>query len=153
MHRQRTWLKIFTTLLFLSIPHIGQAALNIKLSLSCNIIFDNYSGFKDTSISKDIVLTNYKHKPGGMIKISELHGFEFWAMIYSVQRINNQTLINSFQVAIKDKATNLFMHALSDIVFTTNTTPNQARISLVDYWGNGQEEKGELLFECRNLRP
>ncbi len=151
MHRQRIWLKIFTTLLFLSIPHIGQAALNIKLSLSCNIIFDNYSGFKDTSITKDIVLTNYKHKPGGMIKISELNGFEFWAMIYSVQKINDQTFINSFQVAIKDKANNLFMHALSDLVFTPNATPNQARISLVDYRGNGQEEKGELLFECRHL--
>ena len=128
------------------------ASSQMNLELSCNIVFDHYSGI-DTTTSRDVTLSNYKHKPGGMIKVSESGDFEFWVMTHSVQKINNQTLINNFQVAIKEKKSQLFMHALSDSVFSPGQSPHHARISLISYHPDQSIETGELLFECRHFEP
>jgi hypothetical protein len=69
-------------------------------------------------------------------------------MAHSVQTMQDQSFINNFQVAIKDKESGLFMHALSDTSHSLIHPPHAARISLVDYHTETGLEKGELLFEC-----
>jgi hypothetical protein len=122
-----------------------------KLELSCNVIFDHYAGNESVAINKDIVLTNYNHKPEIMVSVAEKSGYEFLAMINSVQQINNQSVINNFQVVIKSKIHNLSMSALSDSVYTPGKLPQHARIDLADYHDGRQMEKGSLLFECRHF--
>jgi hypothetical protein len=121
------------------------------LELSCNIIFEHYAGIGDISINKDIVLMSHDSKPEEMIKVAEKGDYEFWAAIYSVQQINDQRVINNFRVTVRDKTNNLSVSALSDSVYASGKFPHHARIDLVRYQNDGQEKKGELLFECRHF--
>ncbi len=86
----------------------------IPLHLQCGIYYSDFEGIEHAAKSFKIVLTEMKHKPGGRILLSQTDDYEFWVMTHSVQTINGQQFINNFQVAIKDKASKLFMHALSD---------------------------------------
>lgn len=121
------------------------------LELSCNIIFEHYAGIGDISISKDIVLMSHDNKPEEVIKVAEKGDYEFLAAIYSVQQINDQSVINNFRVTVRDKTNNRSVSALSDSVYTPGRFPHHARIDLVRYQDDGQEKKGELLFECRHF--
>lgn len=123
----------------------------IPLKLQCNISFMDFDGIGHAAKSVEIILTALKHKPGGMILVSQTDNYEFWVMTHGVQTINGQVFINNFQVAIKDKVSKLFMHALSDTSHTPGSPPKHARISLVDYYPDSSLEKGELLFECSHI--
>ena len=124
---------------------------NISLRLQCNISFRNFDGIALAAKTVEIELTELKHNPGGMIQVSHTDDYEFWVMTHTVQTINGQRFINNFQVAIKDKASKLFMHALSDSSYTPEKSPKHARISLVDYYPDSFLEKGELFFDCRHI--
>ena len=123
----------------------------IPLRLQCNISFRDFDGIAYAVKTVEIELTELKHKPGGMILVNQTDNYEFWAMIHGVQMINGQRFINNFQVAIKDKNSKLFMHALSDTSHTPGRYPKHARISLVDYYPDSFLEKGELFFDCRHI--
>ncbi len=123
-----------------------------ELKLQCNIIYNNYDNIEHTAKTVEVTLNNYKHKSGGMIRIIQTKDYEFWVMTHGIQKIHDRTFINTFQVAIKTKGNNLFMHALSDITHSPENPPKQARISLVNYYPNSSLEKGELLFECRSIQ-
>lgn len=120
------------------------------LALSCNIIFDHFAGIGNAAISKDIVLTSSDLRNQGLM-VADRKGYEFWAMIHSVQQTGSHSVINNFQVAIRDKINNLFMSALSDSVHTPGQSPHYARITLAVTQGNGEDESGDLLFECRHF--
>jgi hypothetical protein len=122
-----------------------------RLKLTCNIIFDHYAGVENSGITKDVVLQSNGHKTNGMVKVAEANGYEFLVMIYSTQRINNQSVLNNFQVMIKDKIHNLSMSALSDSVYVPGQLPHHARIDLTDDSNDTHAEKGDLLFECRHF--
>jgi hypothetical protein len=124
---------------------------NYHLKLECTVTFNNYDGVDNASLGAEIVLTNAKHNPGGSVQVSQTDDYEFWVMAHGVQTTNDQRLINSFQVAIKDKTTNTFMHALSDSNYSPAGGPEHARISLIDYHPNSFLEEGELMFECRRI--
>ncbi|MCP4117880.1 MAG: hypothetical protein GY737_21260 [Desulfobacteraceae bacterium] len=111
----------------------------------------DFDGIDHAVKSVEVILKELKHKPGGMILVSQTEDYEFWVMTHGVQTINGRVFINNFQVAIKDKASKLFMHALSDTTHTSERPPKHARISLVDYYPDSSLEKGELLFECRHI--
>lgn len=128
-----------------------QGEPQVSLKLLCNIAFSNFDNIEYSAKTKEITLTNMKHKPGGMQLVTQTSGYEFWAMIHGVQTMNDQCFINNFQVAIKHKTSQLFMHALSDTSHTPGNIPKHARVSLVDYHTNSSLEKGELLFECRHI--
>lgn len=119
-----------------------------KIELKCSINITNYNGVDHASISKKVPLTALKHQVGGTVLVSQTNALEFWAMSHGQQTINGQTFINNFQVAIKDKKTGLFMHALSDKTNSPNKQALKARISLVTYFQDSFLEEGELLFEC-----
>jgi len=119
------------------------------LSLTCDISFDNFDSIDIAQTSKNIILTQAKHKPDAMKQVSQTSGYEFWVMTHGVQSIAGQEFVNNFQVAIKDKASQLFMHALSDTSHNPEFQPEKARISVVDYHSGTTLEKGELIFECR----
>jgi len=138
-------------LLFACFTTIAPASnLELNLTLQCNIAFTNYNNVEHATITKTTKLTNYKHKEGGAVLVSQTDDYEFWAMVHGVQEINNKKFINNFQVAIKNKHNNVFMHALSDTTHTAERAPKQARLSLVDYHPDSFLEKGELFFECLN---
>jgi len=118
------------------------------LQLQCTINISNYNGVDHASISKDIKLAQLKHKAGGAVLVSQTDDYEFWAMTHGQQTIKNVVFFNNFQVAIKDKKRNLFMHALSDTSNLPDITPVKARLSLVKYFEESFVEEGELLFEC-----
>lgn len=122
-----------------------------KLELSCNIVFDHYAGNDYVAINKDVVLVNHNHKPERTVKVAEKSGYEFLATIYGVQQIGNQSVINNFQVMIKDKTHNLSMSALSDSVYISGQFPRHARIDLADDHNDGQVGSGSLFFECRHF--
>ena len=122
----------------------------IEIKLQCDILFKNYNAIDHASTSKPITLNAIKHKEGGSQLVAQTDDYEFWVMIHGIQRINKVDFINSFQVAIKQKSSGLFMHALSDMNSSSKGKPKLARISLVDYHPNSFLEKGELLFECRS---
>lgn len=124
----------------------------VPLNLTCDISFSNYDNIDNAVTTKDIILTQAKHKPDGMKQVTQTSGYEFWVMIHGVQSIAGQKFINNFQVAIKDKASQLFMHALSDTSHNPEVQPEKARISLVDYHSGTTLEKGELIFECRRKK-
>ncbi len=87
----------------------------------------------------------------GKIGVYQNNNYEFWVMTHSIQKLNTQKFINNFQVAIRHKTSNLFVHALSDSSFNPEKCPKHARISLVDYQQGTFLEKGKLCFECMNL--
>ena len=121
---------------------------DFELNLQCDIAFSNYEGVESSSISKSVTLSNFKHKNGGTALVSQSDHYEFWAMVHGVQSINDKRFVYNFQVAIKDKKTGVFMHALSDSSYKPDQAPNHARISLVEYHPDSFLEKGELFFEC-----
>lgn len=129
----------------------NQTSSDISLDLVCNISFRNFANIENSAITKEITLTQIKHKPGGMKLVTQTSNYEFWAMIHGVQTINGQQFVNNFQVAIKQKSSQLFMHALSDTSHTASVRPKHARVSLVNYHPESNMEKGELLFECRHI--
>lgn len=124
----------------------------ISLHLTCNIAFSHFNAIKSAHITKNITLTQVKHKTGGMKLVSQTADYEFWVMTHAVQMLNEQKFINNFQVAIKHKSTQLFFHALSDTSHSADKQPQTARISLVDYYPDSTLEKGELFFECHQAR-
>jgi hypothetical protein len=130
----------------------GQDNMINKVKLQCNITFSNYDNIEYTAKTVEVALNNYKHKSGGMIMVTQTKDYEFWVMTHGIQKINKRAFINTFQVAIKKKGNNLFMHALSDITHSPENPPKQARISLVDYDSNSSLEKGELCFECMSIK-
>jgi hypothetical protein len=71
-------------------------------------------------------------------------------MTHGVQTIGNERFINSFQVAVKHKASKIFSHALSYRSFSAANQPKYARISLVEYYPDSLLEQHEVLFECEN---
>jgi hypothetical protein len=118
------------------------------LMLNCTIISRDFSDIKDTTISQEAVINALKHKPGGAAKVTTIEPYEFWVMVHSMM-LGEQPKIINFQVAIKDRRTNQFMHALSNTSIDGANPINMARISLVEYYPDSMLEKGELLFECR----
>lgn len=121
---------------------------NTEIKLLCSINLANYDGIQHAAVSKEISLTALKHLKGGAVLVSQTNKHEFWAMIHGQQTLNNLTFINNFQVAIKNKKSGLFMHALSDTNHNPESKPKKARLSLIDYASNSFLEKGELIFEC-----
>ena len=71
-------------------------------------------------------------------------------MTHGIQTIGNERFINSFQVAVKNKQSKMFSHALSDRSFSAVNQPEYARISLVEYYPDSLLEKNEILFECES---
>ena len=124
---------------------------SFTLPLQCNIAFTNFDNIEHASTSAVITLTELKHKRGGFILVFQTANYEFWVMTHGVQTINDRQFVNNFQVAIKHKASKLFMHALSDSSHTPETPPRHARISIVDYYPDSSLEKGELSFECHSI--
>jgi hypothetical protein len=124
----------------------------ISLDLQCTVAFSSFDQIDDQSKSGEITLTDMKHRPGGMIRFTQTKAYEFWVMTHSVQSMSERSFINNFQVAIKDKESGLFMHALSDTSRSINHPPNAARISLVNYHAETGLEKGELFFECNHQK-
>lgn len=100
-------------------------------------------------MTEELVLTNFKHKPGGIRLVTQTGEYEFWVMTHNIQTINNKRFVSNFQVAIKHNSSRLFIHALSDTTHTAGSSPKHARISIVEYQPDSFIEKGELLFECR----
>ena len=123
----------------------------LHLELNCTTSFNNFDNIENAVTSSQVTLTAAKHQPGGMQLVTQTSTYEFWVMAHGVQTINRQKFINNFQVAIKHKDSQLFMHALSDTSHTPDIPPKHARISLVDYHPDSTLEKGELLFECRRI--
>lgn len=134
--------------LFLSGVASHAASQPEPLKLQCTVNISNYNGVDHASVSKDIVLSQLKHKAGGAVLVSQTDDYEFWAMIHGQQTIINMAFFNSFQVAIKEKKSGLFIHALSDTSNLPDITPAKARLSLVKYAEDSFLEEGELLFEC-----
>lgn len=126
-------------------------AKHSQLNLRCQIHFTNYHGIKQASSGVNASLKNIKNQEGGAVLATQTKDFEFWVMSHGQQNINGKIFINNFQVAIKDKKSGFFMHALSDSVYTPDKKPSSARISLVDYHPGSLLEKGELFFECKSL--
>jgi len=124
------------------------AGSDIRLDLQCTINISNYNGVKHASITKNVSLTALKHRLGGAVLVSQTDEYEFWAMIHGVQTTGDSAIVNNYQVAIKDKGTGVFMHALSDTTHNANVRPVSARLSLVSYNKNTFLEEGELIFEC-----
>lgn len=124
------------------------AANNWKLDLRCSVHVSNFNNIEKATVSKDVTLKHLKHQADGAVLVTQTDDYEFWVMTHSQQSINNQKFINNFQVAIKQKKTGLFMHALSDSSYSPAENPHKARISLVDYHPDSFMEKGELFFEC-----
>ena len=125
------------------------AKSNISITLQCNINFSNYDGIDHATTSRSITLNAIKHIENGSKLVAQTDGYEFWVMIHGVQKLNGVDFINTFQVAIKQKSSGLFVHALSDFNTSPNSQPTQARVSLVSYHPNTFLESGELLFECK----
>ncbi len=119
-----------------------------ELNLNCTIISADYRGIHDILITKKVKLIGLKHQPNGAVKVASYGNFDFWVMIYGMKLDGVEPVIMNFQVAIKDRRSDQFMHALSDTSFDKNKPPQMARISLVEYHPNSMVEKGELLFEC-----
>ena len=70
---------IFIVCLLLS-SVVSYAANKLKpLQLQCTINISNYNGVDHASISKDIELTQLKHKAGGAVLVSQTDDYEFWA--------------------------------------------------------------------------
>lgn len=130
--------------------HSGKETLSQHhaLMLNCTITAQDFSGLKDTAISKETVISGMKHEPGGAVKIATLAPYEFWVMVHGTVLSKPSRILN-YQVAIKDKRTNQFFHALSETSPDSAHPPRSARISLVEYHPNSMMEKGELFLECK----
>lgn len=128
-----------------------QVNTNISLKLLCNVAFSNFDNIDHSVKTEEVMLTAIKHQRGGMLLVTQTRNYEFWVMTHGIQTINNKRFINNFQVAIKHKASQLFMHALSDTSHTPGMLPKHARVSLVNYHHDSNLENGELLFECRRI--
>lgn len=141
--------KLMFIALFL-LSNVASHAVNKPepLLLQCTINVSNYNGVEHASISKDIELVELKHKAGGAVLVSQTDEYEFWAMTHGLQTINDVTFFNTFQIAIKDKKSSLFMHAMSDTSNSPDKKPVKARLSLVKYFERSFLEEGELLLEC-----
>ena len=119
-----------------------------KLTLACVVSIKNFEGIEHASTQHDIALSSLKHKKNGAKLVTQTDNFEFWAMIHGSQKANNIVFYKNFQVAIFDKKSNRFYHALSDENVDQNTQPKRSRLSIVEYHENSFLESGELLFEC-----
>lgn len=126
----------------------GQIDPSGPLVVNCTVMSRDFSELNDTLFSKEAVLSKMKHQPGGAVNITNIGPYEFWVMVHGMV-LGGQSQITNYQVAIKDKRTNQFMHALSDTSLNSNNPPKAARISLVEYYPESLLEKGELLFECK----
>lgn len=146
---------IFYVLLFnfISYPLSIQAknSSDSQLKLQCSIHFNNFNGIEQASTGMKVSIKNVKNQEGGAVLVTQTKDYEFWVMSHSQQKLEGKSFINNFQVAIKDKKTGLFMHALSDSSYSATQKPSKARISLVDYHPNSLLEKGELFFECNSI--
>lgn len=123
----------------------------IALKLRCNISFSQFDQIDHAVKTVVVTLSELKHRPGRMKLVSQTKNYEFWVMPHLIQTLNEHRFISNFQVAIKEKSSQLFMHALSDSSHIPDQTPKYARISLVDYHPNTTLEKGELSFDCRSI--
>jgi hypothetical protein len=123
----------------------------VLINLQCDVIFSNYRGIEHAATHEKVSLTALKQQTGGAKLVTQTDDFEFWVMVHGMQNLNGQDFINNYQVAIKEKSTGLFMHALSDTSHDPWQPPSKARISLVDYQPGSFLEKGELLFECTTI--
>ena len=127
-------------------------AESMKLTLACEIHFSNFKNIHQAVTTKTVILTALKHQKGGAQRVTQTDDYEFWVMVHGVQSLNKQQRINNFQVAIKNKHSGEFMHAMSDRVYSDQAQPARARISLVEYQAGSLLEKGELFFECQRVK-
>ena len=118
------------------------------LVLKCTIMASDFSELKDTNLTKEAAISGMKHQPSGAVKIATVEPYEFWVMAHGL-KLNKPSQIINYQVAIKDRRTNQFMHAMSNTSLDSANPLKSARISLVDYYPNSLLEKGELIFECQ----
>ncbi len=139
--------KIFLILLFACLP-INSADFVLPIELTCKIFFSNYAGVKQAEITRIVVLKHLKHNANGREMISQTDDFEFWVMLHSAQTLDEKRFVNNFQVAIKEKKTGLFAHAMSDSSHSFDVKPKSARISFVEYHPESFIESGELFFKC-----
>jgi hypothetical protein len=137
----------------IGIVHAADAkdVVSPKLQLQCDVLYSNYAGIHHAEKHAKVTLQGLKQQAHGAKLITQTKDYEFWVMIHGLQTIGEHTFINNFQVAIRNKHTKEFYHALSDSSYSPKYFPHQARISLVEYQPNTFLEKGELLFECRRL--
>ncbi len=141
----------FSSLLaVLSFLFVAKSFAVEPLSLSCGISLSAYAGVASESHFFDVVLSHHKHKEGGHKLVLERQGLQFWVMAHSVQTLSGVEFINSYQLAVKDSVSGLFVHVLSDISNTPLVAPQSARLSLVDYHPDTFLEKGELMFDCKS---
>ena len=120
----------------------------VAINLTCRISFDDFDGIERAVITRDIILTHTKHGAGGMRQVSQSKDYEFWVMIHDVEPVMGQEFIKNFQVAIKHKASKLFMHALSATSHSPEFPAEKSRVSLVEYYPGTTRKKGELIFAC-----
>lgn len=147
MYRINALLIALPLLLLFSINTLAEDNLNV----SCNIIFDRFNGVENRTINKDVVLADHGRRLGWEAKVATVNEYNFSVRVYSTQEINGNSIINNFQVLIKNKARNLSVAAMSDSVYVIGETPQYARIDLADYNSGDLAESGSLLFECRHL--
>jgi len=122
----------------------------VSLTLTCNINFSDAKALENNINTDEIRLSAAKHKRGGAKLIHQTNEYEFWVMTHGIQTIENERFINSFQVAVKNKKSKMFSHALSDRSFSAVNQPEYARISLVEYYPDSLLEQNEILFECES---
>ena len=81
--------------------------------------------------SRGIRLTQAKHRSGGMKRASQTADYEFRVMTHAVQSLKGLKFINNFQVAIKLKSSQLFIHALSDTTHSADRPPQKTGICML----------------------
>ena len=140
--------KKFLIVVFLGLSTTVMAERS-DLKLQCSLSVNHYHQMEDSFQVKTVTLSGLKHLPTGAAKVFELPDYDFWVMTHTVQNIETQAHINNFQVALHNKHSGNFVHALSNTVFPNSADQMKARISLVDYYSDTLSEEGELLFECQ----
>jgi hypothetical protein len=136
---------------FLSVNSNAEKISTLKtnvLNLTCSISFSGFAEMPDTSITKNATLSAGKNAKGGAVLLTQTDAFEFWLMAHGVQTLGGDRFINNFQVAIKDKKSEFFAHALSDTSYSATQPPKAARLSFVEYYPSSLLERGELILEC-----
>lgn len=124
---------------------------NNSIKLTCEVHFSNFNSVKQASTGAEVTISGMKHHPAGAVLVTQTNDYEFWVMSHGQQTINNRKFLTNYQVAIKDKKTDMFMHSLSDTTHSPDRKPIMARVSLVQYEPGSFIEKGELFFECRTV--
>lgn len=122
-----------------------------SLSLKCSVHSDNFGDESGLLASKEVLIKGNVLTHSGNVLVYETDELEFWVLTHMTQELNGDHFINNFEVSIKDKSTNRFYNALSDSVFSSNRSPQSARIRLVNYHSVGFHEKGYIMFRCKSV--